>query len=113
MYSEQLTLLFPLAVGAQSLGGSYTVAGTNPDGSAYTGTATITFEGADCKLIMAFGNGDVVRTCLQGDGVLATSYFAGAALTLVLYRVQPDGVLNGVWSVAGTAGTGMEVLTPK
>lgn len=111
--SVTFALLFPLVVGAQSLGGSYTVAGTNPDGSVYTGAATVRFDGADCKLIMAFGNGDVVGTCLQGDGVLATSYVAGNALTLVLYRVQPDGVLNGVWSVAGTAGTGKEVLTPK
>jgi hypothetical protein len=108
-----IALLFPLAAGAQTIGGSYSVAGTNPDGSLYTGAADVTIEGADCKLVMAFGNGDVAGICVQGDGVLATSYVAGDVLTLVLYRVQPDGVLNGVWSVAGMAGTGTEVLTPK
>lgn len=39
-----VALLFPLAVAAQPVGGSYTVAGTNPDGAAYTGAAEITFE---------------------------------------------------------------------
>jgi hypothetical protein len=111
--SGLVVLLFPLSAAAQSVGGSYTVAGTGPDGSAYTGAAEITIDGADCRLMMAFGNGEVSGSCLQGDGVLATSDVAGGALTLVLYRVQPDGVLNGIWSVSGMAGTGTEVLTPK
>ena len=108
-----VALLFPLAVAAQSVGGSYTVSGAGPDGVAYTGAAEITIEGTDCKLKMAFGNGEVSGICLQGDGVLATSYVAGGALTLVLYQVQPDGVLNGKWSLSGMAGIGTEVLTPR
>lgn len=108
-----LLIPLPLAVSAQSVGGSYTVAGTGPDGVAYTGAADITIEGDDCKLTMAFGNGEVSGICLQGDGLLAASYMAGDALTLVLYQVQPDGVLNGKWSLSSMAGTGTEVLTPK
>ena len=106
-------LFFPLSVAAQSVQGNYTVSGTNPDGSLYTGAAKITFEGADCKLVMTFGNGDVAGICVQSEELLATSYVASGALTLVLYRLQPNGVLNGTWSVAGMAGTGSEVMTPE
>jgi len=98
---------------AQTVGGSYTVAGANPDGAAYAGTAEITLDGDNCTMTWAFGNGTATGACLQADGVLATSYATDGVVTLVLYRVQADGVLNGMWRVAGITGAGTEVLTPK
>ena len=112
-YVVPALLICTMPAFAQTTGGSYTVAGTNPGGAAYAGTADITISDADCTVTWAFGNGKAEGTCLQADGVLATSYVVGDMLTLVLYRVGADGVLNGVWSVGGKAGTGTEVLTPK
>jgi hypothetical protein len=106
-------LALTMPASAQSIGGNYTVAGTNATGPSYTGSAEIAFTADECTVNWTIGDGQATGICLVADGVLATSYLSGDALTLVLYQVQPDGVLNGVWSVAGMAGTGTEVLTPK
>jgi hypothetical protein len=38
------------AASAQTVGGTYSVSGTNADGSSYTGTAEITVNGAACSI---------------------------------------------------------------
>jgi hypothetical protein len=106
-----LMLIHPAA--AQSVGGAYSLAGTNPDGSAYTGTVDVTIDGTDCQMTWTLDGGQVQGICLESEGALATSYVVGGVLTLVLYRAQPDGVLNGTWRVDGEALTGGEVLTPR
>jgi hypothetical protein len=32
---------------------------------------------------------------------------------LVIYKVQQDGSMQGLWTLQGQPGTGTEVLTPK
>lgn len=115
MFKFTVAALFALTLPAlaQSVGGSYIVAGTNPDGASYAGTAEIALDGDSCTMTWAFPNGAATGACLQVDGILATSYATDGVVTLVLYQVQADGVLNGTWRVASLPGTGTEVLTPK
>jgi hypothetical protein len=92
---------------AQALPGTYTIDGTNPDGSKYRGKVTITFEGGIYKFVWRIANGDTYR----GRGTLR-----GETLTVdwgqkdpVIYRVADDGVLKGRW---GARGRGAETLIP-
>jgi hypothetical protein len=43
---------------------------------------------------------------------LAASYALSGKVGLVLYQLQPDGALKGVWTVADQPGAGTETLTP-
>ena len=82
---------------AQKVGGSYTVQGTNLDGSKYSGTAEITPSGS---------------TCMLANKAFAAYYHMGKDDGLVVYEVQPDGVLKGYWTITDQDGSGTEVLTP-
>ena len=46
------------------------------------------------------------------EAALAASYALNGKVGLVLYQLQPDGSLNGVWTVADQSGAGTEILTP-
>ena len=37
----------------------------------------------------------------------------GKEIGLVIYKMQPDGSLKGLWTITGKDGMGTEVLTPK
>ena len=99
------------AASAQTVGGKYTVRGTNPDGSAYGGTAEITPSGDTCRMI--WHTGSTSRgICMLANKSFAASYRLGDSYGLVIYEVQPDGILKGVWTVADQTGAGTETLTP-
>ena len=99
------------AASAQTVGGSYTVKGTNADGSSYTGTAEITPSGDTCRMV--WHTGSTARgICMLANKALAASYKMGDTFGLVIYEVQPDGVLKGVWTIADEKGAGTEILTP-
>jgi hypothetical protein len=96
---------------AQSVGGEYTVRGTNPDGSPYSGTAEITASGDACRMV--WHTDSISRgICMLANKSFAASYRMGEAIGLVIYDVLPDGVLKGVWTVADQKGAGTETLTP-
>jgi hypothetical protein len=99
------------AASAQNVGGSYTVKGTNPNGSTYSGTAEITPSGDTCRMI--WHTGSTARgICMLSHKALAATYRMGDTYGLVIYELQPDGVLKGVWTVADEKGAGTEILTP-
>ena len=99
------------AASAQTVGGEYTVKGTNPDGSAYDGTAEITPSGDSCRMV--WHTGSTWRgICMLANKSFAASYRLGDTYGLVIYDLQPDGVLKGVWTVADQKGAGTETLTP-
>jgi hypothetical protein len=97
---------------AQTAGGQYRVAGTNADGSPYNGTATITpSSDSTCRITWRTGttsNG----ICMLAGSAFAASYVLNGKVGLVVYELQPDGALKGVWTVADQPGAGTEVLTP-
>ena len=97
---------------AQMVGGQYRVEGANPDGSAYEGSATITVTSdTTCRIAWQVGaasNG----ICMVAGKTLAASYTLKDKVGLVLYQLQPDGSLKGVWTIADQPGSGTETLTP-
>ncbi len=99
--------------GAQDIGGSYDVEGTNHNGTTYGGTATITLTSdTTCEIVWETGNTSNGICSRNGDS-FAAAYVLGDAVGLVIYKVLPDGSLNGLWTIAGQGGTGTEVLTPN
>ena len=81
--------------------GTYDVQGTNLDGSAYSGTATIT---------LTAGTTSQGICMLHGDA-FAAGYVLQDAVGLVVYKVRAGGVLEGVWTITGQDGAGTETLT--
>jgi len=97
---------------AQQIGGRYSVEGTNPDGSAYRGSAEIIAAGGrTCRIMWNVGttwNG----TCLVGERSFAATYRSGNESGMAVYDLQPDGTLRGVWSLGDNRRTGTENLIP-
>ncbi len=107
-----LTVGFAAAASAQSVGGKYDVKGTNFDGSPYTGTATITRSSdSTCRIRWDTGSTST-GICMLANASLAAAYQMGDAVGLVLYDLQSDGSLKGVWTIADKPGAGTENLTP-
>ena len=97
----------------QTVGGEYQVKGTNFDGSAYGGTAQITpSSDSTCRIEWKTGGSGSAGFCMLAGDALAAAYKLGDAVGLVLYKLQPDGSLKGVWTIADKPGAGTEVLTP-
>ncbi|MEZ2330617.1 hypothetical protein AB6802_12910 [Mesorhizobium sp. RCC_202] len=103
-----------LPAAAQSIGGTYTVAGTNFDGSKYGGEATITLTSdTTCKIHWETGGSTSDGICMRNDDAFSAGYAMGKEIGLVVYKMEKDGSLHGLWTIAGQDGNGTEVLTPK
>lgn len=112
--SALLGLCLAAPASAQSIGGSYTVEGTNLDGSAYSGTAEITLTSdTTCTIHWVTGGTTSDGICSRNDEAFAAAYVLGDAFGLVVYKVGEDGSLDGLWTIAGKNGNGTEVLTPE
>ncbi|MGE5260637.1 MAG: hypothetical protein ACM3MH_07145 [Actinomycetota bacterium] len=97
---------------AASLAGKYQAAGTNLDGSPYTGTAEITATSDTTCTISWQTTANSKGICMRNGNSFAASYALGGSIGLVVYQIKPDGTLEGLWTVAGQNGVGTEVLTP-
>ncbi len=89
---------------AQKVGGAYTVEGTNPDSSKYSGTAQITPSGSTCRITWDTGSPSK-GICMLANKAFAAYYRLGNKDGLVVYEVQPDGVLKGAIGRSPTART--------
>jgi len=99
---------------AQEIGGTYTVQGTNFDGSAYGGTAEIVLtSNVTCDITWTTGATTSQGICMRSDDVFTAGYALGDKIGLIIYRLRPDGVLDGSWTVADTDAVGYEVLVPR
>ena len=92
--------------------GTYDVQGTNLDGSAYSGTATITLT-SDTTCAIEWNTADTTSQgiCMLHDDAFAAGYVLQDAVGLVVYKVRAGGVLEGVWTITGQDGAGTETLT--
>jgi hypothetical protein len=91
----------------------FNVQGTNLDGSPYTGTAVITLTSdTTCEIDWTTGPTTSHGICMKNQNAFAAGYVLGDGVGLVIYEIKKDGSLEGLWTVAGTNGTGTEVLTP-
>jgi hypothetical protein len=107
-------LLASSALAAEHVGGTYKVKGTNFDGSPYSGTATITpSSNSTCRIEWKTGGTTSSGFCMLAAGSLAAAYKLNDSVGLVLYELQDDGSLKGVWTIADKSGAGTEVLTPE
>lgn len=107
-----LAMGFAATASAQTVNGTYAVAGTNADGTAYKGTAEITWNGTACAISWQTGSSSA-GTCLLTGKAFGASYQLGDATGIAVYEVQPDGTLKGQWTTVGTSGVGTETLTPN
>jgi hypothetical protein len=99
---------------AQSIGGVYDVLGTNFDGSQYRGTAEIVLTSqTTCVIRWVTGGSTSEGICMRNNDAFAAAYKLGNDVGLVVYKVNPDGSMQGLWTIAGQEGNGTEVLTPK
>jgi hypothetical protein len=113
MLGPLLATSLAAAASAQTVGGTYSVTGTNVDGSSYTGTAEITMNGAACSISWQTGGSNSAGTCLLTGNAFGASYQLGDTPGLAVYQLQPDGTLKGQWTTIGTVGVGSETLSPS
>ena len=106
------TIAGATAVQAADVGGSYSVYGTNFDGSHYKGTAVIKGSSSSCTIQWKTGSTSSDGICILSGTVFAAAYQLGKDVGLAVYDVHDNGVLDGVWSIEGQEGSGTEVLTP-
>ncbi|WP_417409929.1 hypothetical protein [Hoeflea sp.] len=99
---------------AEVTAGTYTVEGTNLDGSSYGGTATIELSSeTTCHIHWSTGT-ESDGICMLYDNAFAAGYvFETGAVGLVVYEVMEDGTLEGVWTIDGQSGSGTERLIPQ
>lgn len=98
---------------AQELGGRYQVAGTNFNGSTYSGTAEIVVTSRNtCRISWVTGGTTSQGICMRNGASFSAAYRMGAAVGLVIYEMKPDGSLAGLWTIADKSGVGTETLLP-
>ena len=108
-----LGLVAPAHAGSVNAG-TYDVEGTNLDGSAYRGTATIELTSeTTCSIEWHTGSTTSSGICMLYDNAFAAAYVLGDAVGLIVYEVQDDGSLHGARTISGKDGSGTEVLTPE
>jgi hypothetical protein len=101
-------------VQAQSIGGNYVIDGTNIDGSKYGGRAEITLtSNTTCEIVWVTGSTQSSGICSRNGDAFAAAYELNGDVGLAIYRLQANGVLNGVWTIAGQDGVGKEILVPR
>ncbi len=92
--------------------GTYSIEGTNLDGSSYEGTATITLASdTTCVIEWDTGGSESQGVCMLNENAFAAAYVLGDAIGLVVYKVNGDDTLDGIWTITGQDGAGTERLT--
>ena len=84
---------------AASLSGSYSVTGTNPDGTRYSTTLEVSRSGETYRFVWG---GDTVGVGAVVERQVVVAYGA-AACGVVAYTVGKNGDLDGVWASRGSA----------
>lgn len=98
----------------ESVGGRYTVSGTNMNGSQYSGTAEITITSRNtCRISWETGGSTSSGICMRNGTAFAAAYELGGKIGLVIYEINRDGSLDGLWTIADQEGVGTERLVPR
>jgi hypothetical protein len=92
---------------------NYDAVGTNPDGSKYTGTATVSII-SDTTFTIEWTIGSEIYKGfgMRRNDALAATYTINGEPGLIIYQVDDKGVMRGLWAVRGEDGNGSEVLSP-
>jgi hypothetical protein len=96
-----------------TLHSTYAAAGSNPDGSTYTGTVNIKVI-SDKTFTIHWKIGDETYDGfgMRNGDALAATYEIDSEPGLIIYKVGDNGVLDGFWVVKGKDKGGTERLTP-
>ena len=92
-----------------SIPGSYTVAGTNPDGSEYESALDVTASGEAFN--WSWNAGEYKGVGLQQENVVSVAW-GDDACYVVSYVIGDDGVLTGKWTDMVLSGIGADIATP-
>jgi hypothetical protein len=96
------------------LASKYGSAGTNPDGSKYTGSAVVHVISDTTFTIEWTINSETYKGFgMRMNDSLAATYMINGEPGLIIYHVDDKGILRGVWAIRGEDGNGSEVLTPQ
>ena len=93
--------------------GRYTVRGTNPNGTAYSGTVRVTKTGDTYRVVWDVGNQTYTGTGIGNDDFIAVSYRAGNETGIALYGRKSNGVWEGVWAYASSRDVGTDRWSPR
>ncbi len=112
-FATLLALASPAFAADPDIGGKYTVAGTNADGAAYSGTADIEVTTKNtCRITWTTGSTTSTGICMRNGGAFSAAYVLGDVVGLVIYELKDDGSMEGLWTIADKEGVGSETLTP-
>lgn len=108
------SLVAPAGAETLTLARSYAVAGTNPDGSGYSGTLAVqVISDTTYTVRWSIGGSTYTGFGMRMNDYLSATYTMDGKPGLVMYQVQDGGGLKGIWSVRGQNGSGTETLTPQ
>ncbi|WP_439598489.1 hypothetical protein [Falsiroseomonas sp.] len=94
--------------------GLYDVTGTNLDGSAYTGVAQIRTVGlASFAIIWRIGNQSVEGVGFASGRTVAVAYGLSQRPGIGIYTLNPDGSMEGEWTIVGAPANARERLVPR
>jgi hypothetical protein len=105
-FASLAALAFAAPAMAQSILGTYTADGRNPDGSSYSGTVWIEPVGKGYTFRWQIGSQSYAGSGTQSGDVVTVNW---GDTHPVFYLVMPDGELHGTWA----DGLGLEKLTPR
>ena len=114
MFLVAVTVSAQAADGLMRLASHYSVAGKNPNGSRYAGTADIDII-SDTTFSIAWhikGAGSSNGFGMRMGNTITATYMLGGQPGLAIYRSNSDGSFTGIWAIRGQNGNGSEVLTP-
>lgn len=116
---RRLALAFGLAVSlalpAQAQrAGVYDVTGTNLDGTPYTGVAQIVPAGLSSFVIRwRIGNQVLEGVGFASGRTVAVAYGQAQQPGMGVYTLNPDGSMDGEWTIIGASANGRERLAPR
>jgi len=94
--------------------GIYEVSGTNLDGSPYTGLAQIRAVGLNSfNIVWRLGNDLIEGVGMASGRTVAVTYGQAQRPGMGIYTLNPDGSLDGEWTVIGAPAIGRERLVPR
>jgi len=110
--------LFLLAIAAHAdtlrLASTYKAVGKNSDGSPYTGTVAVKIiSDTTFSIEWKIGNSITKGFGMRLNDTLSATYMLDGEPGLIIYKVQSDGSLEGIWAIKGQSGNGSETLTPR
>lgn len=108
-------LALALALPAQAQrAGVYDVTGTNLDGTSYTGIAQIVPAGLSSFVIRwRIGNAVLEGVGFASGRTVAVAYGQAQQPGLAIYTINPDGSMDGEWTIIGASANGRERLVPR